>query len=131
MATKKKTAAKKKTTTAKKVDPAKKAVKKTTTAKKAAPKKPAATSKKPVTTVVAQCDVGWGNNLYIRGEGGGLSWEKGILMEASGDNEWKWTSSDAGKGIEFKFLVNDELWSEGENLSILKPGTTSINAPTF
>jgi hypothetical protein len=35
------------------------------------------TTAKPVTTIEAKIDVGFGNNLFVRGEGPGLSWEKG------------------------------------------------------
>lgn len=35
------------------------------------------------TKIVALIDVGFGNTLYIRGEGPGLSWEKGIPSIAS------------------------------------------------
>src|SRR6266850_556537 len=53
-----------------------------------APKvKPVAT--KPVaTTVTAKIDVGYGNALYIRGEGPGLRWDQGTLMTCVGDNAW-------------------------------------------
>lgn len=140
MATKKKSATKKtaakaakKTTVKKAASPAapKKTASKKTAAKKAAPKKPGATlAGSPVTTVIAQVDIGWGNSLYLRGEGGGLSWEKGILMDCKEGNEWIWSTTSATNGLEFKFLVNDEIWSQGDNLTV-EPGGTSISAPSF
>jgi hypothetical protein len=33
-----------------------------------------------VTTISASFDVGFGNALYVRGEGAGLSWDKGLLI---------------------------------------------------
>ncbi len=82
------------------------------------------------TTVTARVDVGFGNSLYIRGEGAGLSWDKGVLLENVSPYEWTWTSTKAKSDIEFKFLINDELWAEGEDLTV-SAGGTSISTPVF
>lgn len=135
----KKTAAK----TAKKA--AKKAVKKTV-AKKAAPVKKAAPAKKaapvkktaavktprpkPTTRIIARVDVRFGNSLFIRGEGGGLSWTEGSPMENISTDEWKWETEEADSGIVFKFLVNDEIWSNGDDQTVAA-GSTSISTPGF
>jgi hypothetical protein len=113
--------------------PAKKVPAKKATAKKAA-KKPAA-KKEPakkikLTRIIARVDVGFGNQLYIRGENGGLDWERGIKMENVSAYEWRFTTHYPAKSIEFKFLINDELWSEGENLTVTA-GKESISSPTF
>jgi hypothetical protein len=118
------------------------AVKKTTTKKSAAEKvtitskapatnaakKPAA--KKSTTTIVANYDVGMGNNLLIRGDAPGLSWDTGTIMENPDPETWKWTTSKAKSGFEIKFLINDTTWSQGEN-EVIKPGTTAGFAPSF
>ncbi|MBQ9759527.1 MAG: hypothetical protein IJW12_07155 [Opitutales bacterium] len=121
------TAAKKVTTKAAAKVPAakttKKAVKKTTgTAAKKATKK--------VTRIVANVDVGWGNMLYIRGEGAGLSWEQGVPMLCNNGTEWHWTAETDAEPISFKFLVNDEKWAAGENVTI-NAGDVHISTPTF
>lgn len=148
MATKKttkKTAAKK---AVKKVATKKAAVKKTATKKVAAVKKvaakkavkkavkkapakkaPAAKKPAPLTTIVAQTDVGFGNSIYIRGEGGGLSWETGTLMDWV-DGAWTWSTTAATAGIAFKFILNDEAWATGEDLSVAAGGI-STSSPTF
>tara|TARA_X000000368_G_scaffold405889_1_gene383531 strand:+ start:1388 stop:1723 length:336 start_codon:yes stop_codon:yes gene_type:complete len=82
------------------------------------------------TTIAARVDVGFGNNLYIRGEGAGLSWDVGVIMNNLSPYEWVWETKSAKKRIEYKFLINDELWENGENQST-SPGGTSITAPTF
>ena len=91
---------------------------------------PAPTEKRmesTVTVVVAKYDVGFGNSLYIRGEGAGLSWEAGILMENVGNDVWVWTTSEiADEDLAFKFLVNDESWSAGDNLSAALGETTTL-----
>ncbi|MEM9227635.1 MAG: hypothetical protein AAGA45_06675 [Verrucomicrobiota bacterium] len=121
-----KKAATKKTATKKvavKKAPAKKAVKKV--AKKKATKKSAA----PLTTVIAKVDIGWGKQLYLRGEGAGLSWDKGVLMDWV-DGDWSWSTASATQGLVFKFLIDDEIWAEGENLTVAAGGT-SVSSPSF
>jgi len=125
----KKTATKKapvKKTATKKV-PAKKSPtkKKATSAVKTTPAKQTAAQ----TRIIARVDVGFGNALYVRGEGAGLSWEKGTALANVTPYEWTLSCSNKGTVI-FKFLINDELWAEGENIT-LPAGRKSISSPTF
>lgn len=125
---------------AKKVAAKKAPVKKTAakkTAAKAAPKpasaKPAAAPAKGTvekTTIIARVDVGFGNSLYLRGEGNGLSWDKGTLLENAGPYEWTFSTTEAKGDLTFKFLINDEMWAEGDNITVAKGGT-SISSPVF
>lgn len=143
----KKVAAKK--APAKKASPAKKAapasktpvkkaapVKKATPVKKAAPAKKAVTAKKAqsqktvTTSIIAKVDVGFGNSLFIRGEGAGLSWEKGTVLENLSPYEWQFSTTAANEPVTFKFLINDEAWADGDNLTVA-PGECSVNAPVF
>jgi len=131
----KKTTAAKKVSTPKKVATKKAPVKKTATPKKVATKKaPVKKSVAPKQTaaqarIIARVDVGFGNTLYVRGEGAGLSWKKGTALTNVTPYEWALSSSKKGKVI-FKFLINDELWAEGENIT-LQAGSESISSPTF
>ena len=111
----KKAAVKKKTATTKKT---------TTAKKKTAPRKALKTS------IVAYVDTGYGNTLYIRGEGEGLSWEKGIPLKNISAAEWTFDTNKATGTITFKFLINDEIWAEGDNLTI-QAGSKSISSPQF
>jgi len=86
-----------------------------------------------VTVIVAKYDAGFGNNLYIRGEGAGLSWDAGALMKNVENDVWVWTTNEMTEGvISFKFLLNDntETWSAGDNLSASAGETTTIT-PSF
>lgn len=103
----------------------------------AAPVKAAATavkkeSSKKVeqTTLIARVDVGFGNSLYVRGSGAGLSWSKGTLLDNVSPYEWAFKSTKAKGEVEFKFVINDEIWAEGENLTVAAGGT-SISSPIF
>lgn len=72
----------------------------------------------------------YGNTLYLRGEGGGLSWTKGVPLSNLSSDEWKWETREADSGIVFKFLVNDEIWANGEDQTVAAGGT-SISTPSF
>ena len=111
-------------------------------AKKTAAKKPAAgkspvvkktTAKpapSPTATVVAEIDIGFGNQLFIRGNGAGLSWDKGVLMTCVGNDRWEWSSDGLSSPITCKVVLNDTIWSEGDDLS-LAPGETKVIRPAF
>jgi hypothetical protein len=84
-----------------------------------------------VTVVVAKYDVGYGNNLYIRGDSAGLNWDTGVLMKNVENDVWVWTTNEAIEGaVEFKFLINDEGWCVGENMSAPAGETTTLS-PAF
>ena len=91
--------------------------------------KPVAT-KPVVTTITAEIDIGFGNSLYLRGEGAGLSWDKGILMNCVSDSQWQLALGESSRPIIFKFLVNDLSWSAGEDYSVAA-GSSVTFVPTF
>lgn len=107
------------------------AAKKTAVKKPAAPAKKLATkSKKTTTTIIAKVDVGWGNSVYIRGIGGGLSWDVGVLMDNHRKDEWSWSCPASDGPITFKFVRNDAHWALGPD-HIAVPGETSVTVPQF
>jgi len=111
----------------------KKSVKKPAAPKTSTTQKASGGQKKTATTgetrVIAKVDVGFGNSLFIRGDGAELSWEKGILMENIGSDEWLWSTKITGDLV-VKFLINDEIWCQGDDLT-LASGTTSASTPAF
>jgi hypothetical protein len=108
----------------------KKTVAQKTAAKKAVAKKTTTTKKTLKTSIVAYVDVGFGNMLYIRGEGADLSWEKGVPMKNISATEWVFDTTKASGTVTFKFLINDQVWSEGDDLAI-KAGSKSVSSPEF
>ncbi len=84
----------------------------------------------PTTTIIARIDAGFGNDIYLRGSGAGLSWEEGALMENTRSDEWVWQSNEVDKELEFKVLINDHEWSGGPN-GVVFPGATVVFEPSF
>lgn len=86
---------------------------------------------KPVlTTIQARIDVGFGNALYLRGEGAGLSWDKGLPMENVESNLWRIVLAESARAYTFKFLINDATWSAGPDFTAAC-GTSVTLTPEF
>ena len=131
VAAKKVVASKAPAETATKKVAAKKPPAKKATGKKATPAKAAAPAKAvEKTSIIARVDVGFGNSLYVRGEGAGLSWDKGVQLDNVSPYEWAFSTTQAKGDVTFKFLINDEIWADGDNLTVAKGGT-SISSPFF
>lgn len=97
------------------------------------PAQPAVTpvaAKTVVTTIAARIDIGFGNFLYVRGEGPGLSWDQGLLMTCVGPDLWEVTLGESARPFVFKFLVNDLSWSTGPDYT-LASGSSRTFAPEF
>jgi len=129
----KKTVAKKvatKKVAAKQVAPVKTAAPKKVAVKKTAAKKTVAKKEPVVTTVIAKIDAGFGNQLFLRGNSSGLTWDSGTLMDNAGTDEWIWKSAAVTSELEFKVLLNDSVWSVGPN-GVVFPGATVVFEPSF
>ena len=79
--------------------------------------------------IEAKVDVGFGNALYLRGEGEGLSWNRGVPLTCVDGTTWKW-SGEANDKLKFKLLLNDVVWAVGEDL-VAKPGDKVQLSPSF
>lgn len=128
-ATKKKVSAKK-TVSKKKVAAKKPASKKRGSSKKAPAKKAPPRAASRLTTIIARVDAGFGNQIFLRGEGAGLSWEKGVEMENVGASEWRYVFPCGEARVEAKCLLNDADWAVGTNF-VITPGETVVVVPRF
>jgi hypothetical protein len=82
------------------------------------------------TTITARIDVGFGNALFVRGEGAGLSWEQGLPMENVASDLWRIVLAESARAYTFKFLINDVTWSTGPDFSAAC-GTSVMLTPEF
>jgi len=82
------------------------------------------------TTITAHIDIGFGNAMYLRGEGADLSWDRGTLMNCVADNCWSLELAEPGRPVIFKFLVNDLSWSAGQDYTVAS-GNTLATTPMF
>jgi hypothetical protein len=61
------------------------------------------------TRLIATAYIGIGNRLFIRGEGPGLSWEKGVPLQFVSIGKWRWETPDATGPVSFKLYKNDTV----------------------
>jgi hypothetical protein len=66
------------------------------------------TSSDGATRLLATAYIGIGNKLYIRGEGPGLSWDKGVPMQFVSIGKWGWHSHEATAPLRVKLYKNDD-----------------------
>lgn len=118
---------------AKKTTPKKKAaVKKTQAPKKGAIKKKLTTKKAKTknTCIIVKYDCGYDNHLTIRGAGAGLSWHKGVSLKNVSANEWIFEVMIPDEFLEFKVLINDQVFELGDNHKIKNGDKIEIH-PSF
>jgi hypothetical protein len=82
-----------------------------------------------LTTIDVKMDVGFGNAIFLRGQGSGLTWDRGIPLVCVDGKIWRWTQTVTDP-IKFKILLNDKVWSAGNDLTIA-PGQKLEVAPHF
>jgi len=80
-------------------------------------------------TIEAKIDVGFGNNLFVRGQGSGLSWDHGIPLECVDSQTWRLIVPAKDK-VQFKLLINDSVWAKGEDV-VVTPGKRVELVPAF
>lgn len=96
---------------------------------KAAPAKTQIVTTAVPITIEAKIDVGFGNNLFVRGQGAGLSWERGVQLENVDSKTWRLTVPAKDK-LQFKLLLNDSVWAQGEDV-VATPGKRVQVTPAF
>lgn len=80
-------------------------------------------------TIEARIDVGFGNQLFLRGQGEGLSWDRGTPLECVDSQTWRLILPSKDK-LQFKLLINDSLWAKGEDV-VATPGKRVELIPAF
>jgi hypothetical protein len=66
------------------------------------------TSSDGATRLLATAYIGIGNKLFIRGDGPGLSWDRGVPMQFVSIGKWGWFTHDATGPVRVKLYKNDE-----------------------
>lgn len=82
------------------------------------------------TRITVRYDVGFSNILYLRGKGANLSWDRGVQLKNVKPDLWVWETEAPFSQIEFKVLINDRVYEEGENRT-LKSGSQVEYTPRF
>ncbi|MBI2813621.1 MAG: hypothetical protein HYX71_05010 [Opitutae bacterium] len=73
------------------------------------------------TRLLVTAYIGIGNKLYIRGDGPGLSWDKGVPMKFVSIGKWGWATDEATGPVACKLYKNDETAALSGDV-FLEPG---------
>jgi hypothetical protein len=82
------------------------------------------------TRITVKYDAGYPNQLYIRGKGANLNWDKGLPLKNTKPDEWVWETDAQFTHCEFKILINDHIYENGDN-HLLNAGSTLLYTPHF
>ena len=82
------------------------------------------------TRLLVTAYIGIGNKVFVRGDGPGLSREKGVPMEFVSIGKWSWETDDAVDPLTIQLFKNDDLPAQGEAIS-LPPGHHVEATPVF
>lgn len=74
------------------------------------------------TRLIATAYIGIGNRLFIRGEGPGLTWEKGVPLQFVSIGKWRWETAETVAPVRFKLYKNDDVECQGLGTIVLDPG---------
>jgi hypothetical protein len=81
-----------------------------------------AVSSDGLTRLLVTAYIGIGNKLYLRGDGPGLSWEKGAPLQFVSIGKWRWETADASEPITARLYKNDEQECTSLGTLTLDPG---------
>ncbi|MCX6943504.1 MAG: hypothetical protein NT173_01845 [Opitutales bacterium] len=83
------------------------------------------------TRLLVTAYIGIGNRLFIRGEGPGLSWDKGVPLQFVSIGKWRWESAEAAAPVKFKLYKNDEIECAALGTQRLESGQQQEVTATF
>jgi hypothetical protein len=75
-----------------------------------------------VTRLTVTAYIGIGNRLFVRGDGPGLSREKGVPLHFVSIGKWRWESADATDPVSLRIYKNDQTECPGLGEITLDPG---------
>jgi hypothetical protein len=83
------------------------------------------------TRLLVTAYIGIGNRLFIRGEGPGLSWERGVPLQFVSIGKWRWETAEASAPVVFRLYKNDEIECTALGRRYLTPGRQQEFQATF
>ncbi len=75
-----------------------------------------------VTRLIVTAYIGIGNRLFVRGEGPGLSRDRGTPLQFVSIGKWRWENADATSPVRLRVLKNDQVECPGLGEIELAPG---------
>jgi hypothetical protein len=82
------------------------------------------------TSIVIHLELGAHNVVFVRGKGGGLSWDQGQALIRLERGIWTWSTDSCREGLEFQLLLDDTICERGQPHH-LESGHTVHISPDF
>jgi len=83
------------------------------------------------TRLVVTAYIGIGNRLFIRGDGPGLSWDKGVPLTFVSIGKWRWETNDAAGPVRFRLFKNDSVECTALGECTVEPGAQQEFTASF
>lgn len=83
------------------------------------------------TRLLVTAYIGIGNKLFIRGNGAGLSWEKGVPLQFVSIGKWRWETTEAQLPLSARLYKNDQIECPSLGTFTLEPGRQRELSVTF
>ena len=74
------------------------------------------------TRLIVTAYIGIGNRLFIRGDGPGLDWDRGVPLQFISIGKWRWETAESTTPMSFKLYKNDDVECPGLGALTLDPG---------
>jgi hypothetical protein len=81
-----------------------------------------------LTRLIVVSYIGIGNKLYLRGEGPGLSWDKGVPLQFVSIGRWRWETGDAAAPVKCKVYKNDKIEAPLGTLTLAPGAEVEVTA---
>ena len=83
------------------------------------------------TRLLVTAYIGIGNKLYLRGNGAGLSWDKGVPLQFVSIGKWRWETTEAQLPLSARLYKNDQIECASIGAFTLEPGRQRELTATF
>jgi len=83
------------------------------------------------TRLLVTAYIGIGNKLFVRGNGAGLSWDKGVPLQFVSIGKWRWETDEAHLPIAVRLYKNDQVECTSVGMITLEPGRQREIVATF
>ena len=83
------------------------------------------------TRMLVTAYIGIGNRLFVRGDGPGLGWDKGVPLHFVSIGKWRWETSEASGPVKFKLYKNDDIECSALGTQTISPGHQLEISATF
>jgi hypothetical protein len=83
------------------------------------------------TRLIVTAYIGIGNRLFIRGDGPGLAWDKGVPLTFVSIGKWRWETNDAVSTVTFRLFKNDAVECTALGEQRVEPGAQGEFTASF